>query len=571
MRSWGQNPRVDYLIGKKLAEKYRFAEAATYQRRAREFDPNYLPATAQLATDLLRLGDEAEGWTLARTVHEKDDYDVEAFNLVTLQDTMAKYATIKNDDFVVRMAANEAATYGPRVLELLMKGKKILTAKYEVEIAKPTYVEIFADQKDFAVRTFGMPDIPGFLGVCFGRVVTANGPAAQGGRATSWEAVLWHEFCHVVTLQLTRNKMPRWLSEGISVYEERQASRAWGMRIDPTYRPMIMGDDLVPVSKLSAAFLSPKTPQHLQFAYLESSLVVDFIITRYGIDHLRGVLRDLRDGIEINAALAKNVAPIETLEKDFSVYARDAAQQMAPQLNFDRPPPELLSSVTASLETLSWEKTHPDNYWLLLSRARKLKEQKDTKGAREILDKIVKAYPTSKGSDSPYRPLALLLRDIGDKAAERDVLTTWAALDDEAVDAYSRLMDLGTEAKDWPAVKKNAERYLGVNPLVPLGWRFLAQSSAEQGDTPTAIGAWRTLIQLDAPDPAGAHYQLAQLLRKNGETAEARTQVILALEEAPRYREALSMLLDLNRSAPKVDGAAPDNDSLRRVKETGKP
>ena len=123
----------------------------------------------------------------------------------------------------------------------------------------------------------------------------------------------------------------------------------------------------------------------------------------------------------------------------------------------------------------------------------------------------------------------------------------------------------------WRVAVDDAERYLGVNPLVPLGWRFLAQSSAEQGDTPTAIGAWRTLIQLDAPDPAGAHYQLAQLLRKNGETAEARTQVILALEEVPRYREALSMLLDLNRSAPKVDGAAPDNDSLRRVKETGKP
>src|SRR5947209_20567459 len=92
-----------------------------------------------------------------------------------------------------------------------------------VELAKPTFVEIFADPKDFAVRTFGMPDIPGFLGVCFGRVVTANGPAATGGSASNWESVLWHEFCHVVTLKLTQNKMPRSLSAGISVYEDRHA------------------------------------------------------------------------------------------------------------------------------------------------------------------------------------------------------------------------------------------------------------------------------------------------------------------------------------------------------------
>ncbi len=95
---------------------------------------------------------------------------------------------------------------------------------------------------------------------------------------------------------------------------------------------------------------------------------------------------------------------------------------------------------------------------------------------------------------------------------------------------------------------RNAERYLGVNPLVAPPWRYLAQASGELGNTPAAIAAWRTLLQLDAPDPAGAHFQLAQLLRKNGETAEARSQTLLALEEAPRFREALKVLLELNRA-----------------------
>ncbi len=296
LSSWPRNPRVDYLIGEKLSAKYRFAEGAAYQRRAREFDPDYLPAKAQLASDLLRLGEETEGWALAQAVHEKDEYDVEAFNLVTLRDTMAKYAALTNDDFVVRMAAPEVAVYGPRVMALLRRAKQVLVEKYGVELAKPTYVEIFADERDFAVRTFGLPDVAGFLGVCFGRVVTANSPASRSS-PTNWESVLWHEFCHVVTLQMTKNKMPRWLSEGISVFEERQADPSCVKRIDPRYREMILVEDLVPVGKLSAAFLAPKSPRHLQFAYLQSSLVVEFIIGRYGIEKLRSVLTDLRDGV----------------------------------------------------------------------------------------------------------------------------------------------------------------------------------------------------------------------------------------------------------------------------------
>ncbi|MCX6940915.1 MAG: tetratricopeptide repeat protein [Verrucomicrobia bacterium] len=551
LRFWPKNPRVDYLIGKKLSAKYRFAEGATYQRRAREADPSYLPATAQLANDLLRLGEETEGWALARAVHERDDYDVEAFNLVSLQDTMAKYATLASNDFVIRMTKDEAAIYGPRVLDLLTKAKQTLTTKYEVELANPTYVEIFADPKDFAVRTFGMPDVAGFLGVCFGRVVTANSPAAHGGRATNWEAVLWHEFCHVVTLQMTKNKMPRWLSEGISVYEERQASRAWGMRINVEYRKMILDGDMAQIAGLSASFLAPKSPRHLQFAYLQSSLVVEFIILRHGIDTLRGVLRDLRGGIEINAALAKNVAPLDTLEKEFAVYARESAEQLAPKLNFEKPPAELMLATANAIEVAAWESTHPDNSWLMMKRVRELTGKKNWAEARTLLERLVREFPTAKGADSVYILLAALLKETGDKNAERDVLTAWTAIDDEATEAYQRLTELAIEDKDWPAVKRNAERYLAVNPLVAPPWRSLAQASAESGDTPGAIAAWRTLLQLGAADPAGGHFQLAQLLRKNGEMAEARAQTLLALEEAPRFREALSMLQQLSREEKK--------------------
>jgi len=62
-----------------------------------------------------------------------------------------------------------------------------------------------------------------------------------------------------------------------SVYEESQANPSWGQHMTPRYREMILeNDELTPVSKLSGAFLSPKSEQHLQFAYYESSLAVEF-------------------------------------------------------------------------------------------------------------------------------------------------------------------------------------------------------------------------------------------------------------------------------------------------------
>jgi Tfp pilus assembly protein PilF len=555
LSTWARNPRVDFLIGQKLAQKYRFAEAAEAQRRARQFDPSYLPAAAELAQDLLRLGEEDEGWSLAQAVHERDEYDVEAFNLVTLRDTMAKYATLTSEDFVVRMTSTEVAIYGPRVLSLLRRARKALTEKYGVELANPTYVEVFGDQKDFAVRTFGLPDVPGFLGVCFGRVVTANSPAATTS-PTNWESVLWHEFCHVVTLQLTKNKMPRWLSEGISVYEERQIDPARGMRINPRYREMILGDDLVPVGKLSGAFLAPKTPEHLQFAYLESSLVVEFIVDRYGIGALRGVLRDLRDGTEINAALAKNNVPLEQLEKEFETHARRLAEQLAPGLDWAKPDPEMLLPAAADMLAL-WEQKHPNNYWLLRLRASRAAEEQKWPAARAALEKLVELYPAQKGGETAYRPLVAALRAMGDTAAERQVLKKWAEVDDEAPEAYLRLVELAAGDKDWPTVIQNVNRYLAVNPLVAPPYRYLAEASAATGDDSAGVIAWRTLLQLDPQDPAQAHFELARLLHRRGENPEARHQVLLALEDTPRYRDALRLLVELKRaetaSAPAVE------------------
>ena len=322
LASWTTNPEVDHILGRELAQKYRFAEGAVYQRQALELDPDYLPARKQLASDLLRLGQEEEGWQVADAAYQTDQYDVTLYNLMTLRDELANFATLERDGFIVRMESGEAAAYGERVLELLSEARQQLTAKYHCELTQPVLVEIFPRPTDFAVRTFGMPGVAGYLGVCFGNVITANSPASQETTPANWESVLWHEFTHVITLNLTHNRMPRWVSEGISVYEERQRDAAWGERMTPMYREMILGEDLTPVGKLSGAFLNPKSAAHVQFAYFESSLVIEYIVDRYGLDALLGLLTDLGAGVDINDALERHTTALPELETEFAAYAR---------------------------------------------------------------------------------------------------------------------------------------------------------------------------------------------------------------------------------------------------------
>ena len=124
------------------------------------------------------------------------------------------------------------------------------------------------------------------------------------------------------------------------------------------------------------------------------------------------------------------------------------------------------------------------------------------------------------------------------------------SLSADAVDARLRLIELAATAKDWKAVRSLADDVLAINPLVPGPHRFLAQAAEALADRPAAIQAHRTLLQMDPLDPANHHYRLAGLLAAEQKLPEARRQVVLALEEAPRFRAAHQLLLEI---AAKMD------------------
>jgi len=550
---WLKNPQVDHLIGRKLSQKYRFAEGAAYQRRALEFDPEYLPAKIQLAQDLLRLGLEDEGWTLADQVHSKDAYNIEAYNLANLRDNMARFRTLETDGFIVRMDAHEADVYGDQVVDLLKQARTQLCKKYGITLENPVTVELFPDQQDFAVRTFGMPGGDGFLGVCFGNVITANSPKA--GKPHNWKAMLWHEFCHVVTLNITDNKMPRWLSEGISVYEEFQRDPTWGQRMDPSYRRKILNNELTPIANLSAAFMSPPGSMDLQFAYYNSALAVEYIVKRYGHKAIRAILAELAAGAEINYAITKHTSSLANIEKEFEAFARKRAEQLAPDADWEQPQAGQLDP--ADPEALAaWLAEHPNNFQALTLQANRLIADQKWEEAKEPLQKLIRLYPRYAGEDNAYRLLAEVHRNLGDTEGERLVLSDLAVLSPDAVYAYDRLMEIGIEQKHWRQVVTNGARYMAVYPMLSTVHARLGLANEELGLDERAIESYRHLLFLEPTDPADVNYRLAKLLQDR-DPATAKRHVLEALAEAPRYREAHRLLARLAAKAKAPQEDAP--------------
>ncbi len=562
---WPENPEVDHTIGRVLSRNYRFQEGAERQRAALAMDSDYLPARLQLAHDLLRLGDEDGAFALAEEVSQADEYNVLAYNLTVLRDELASYETIASDDFTIRMPANEAEIYGDRALELLTEAKEVLCAKYGLELDHPVLVEFFPHQQDFAIRTFGNLGGAGILGACFGTVVTMNSPGGLAHAKNNWEATLWHEFCHVVTLTVTHNKMPRWLSEGISVYEEMQRNPTWGQRMTPNYRRMILEEEaLTPIGELSSAFLSPESPEHLMFAYYQSMLVVEYLIENYGLESFQKILTDLGDGVLINDAIARHTEELATLEPAFDARVIELAENLAPGVDWTRPPPEEVDPRDSGA-VADFARANPKNHWAWLTLTQLFLAQENWEEAVAAADHLIELYPENTEHGGGYLLKAKAWQALGDREREAETLRQLASLSSESYTAYTKLLDLDLQSGAWDELLDTAKQTKAINPFLKHAHYCRGCAHEAREERGEAVQSFEKLLALKPVNPSEVRFRLARLLRPDDEE-RAKRYLLDSLVEAPRYREAHQLLLKFEEPeeakaevpAPSPTKAEPD-------------
>jgi tetratricopeptide (TPR) repeat protein len=543
LQRWPQNPLVDHTLGRIISRAYRFAEGAARQRQSLTFAPSYLPAKIQLCHDLLRLGEESEAFALATAIRAQDSYNIQAVNLGTLEKQIASYHEERTPHFTLKMPANEWPVYGQRALHLLEEAHQTLTQRYQLPLTRPVLVEFFPSQQDFAIRTFGNLGGQGILGACFGSVITMNSPGSLGHGRNNWESTLWHEFCHVVTLTATKNRMPRWLSEGLSVYEESQRDPAWGIPLSSSFRQMILDGDATPVSRLSQAFLSPKSSEHLMLAYYQAGQIVAYLVDKHGPDSLLNIIHDLAAGTSVNNAITSRAAPIADFESAFAAHLQNLAESFGRTADWSDPEPEALNpSDPASLDT--YLKKHPNNLTALRLQLTAQLQAKDYDPALKTADRLITLLPDDFSDESAHWAKTRIYREQQRPAEETALLRTLAARHASALTAFLRLIELETETQSWSEVTIHAQRALALNPFLRTPNEALARSTTATGDTPLALAANRRLLILDPANASKTHYQLATLLHPT-DPATAKRHLLDALAQAPRFRAAHELLLDL--------------------------
>jgi tetratricopeptide (TPR) repeat protein len=306
---------------------------------------------------------------------------------------------------------------------------------------------------------------------------------------------------------------------------------------------MILDGELTPVGDLSSAFMNPPTPLHLQFAYYESALVVEFLVQRFGFPTLKAILADLAEGAEINSTLVAHAGPLEKIEEGFATFARERAEGLAPQVDWEQPETDAVNP--SDEEALNqWLARHPNSFWALRQRALRLLTKEQWEQAKAPLQKMIALYPEYVGEGNAYALLAQVHRQQQDTGREIDVLTELATRSADAAEAYKRLVEIGIERKQWEQVVANGTKYLAVYPMLgTIHWR-LGQAHEALGQTEQAIASYRRLLRLEPADPVEVHYRLAGLLRSHDIVA-AKRHVLEALADAPRFRQGHQLLLDI--------------------------
>jgi tetratricopeptide (TPR) repeat protein len=533
------NPRFSgaYRVPAELAAaNYRFEEAVVLSRKALEIDPNDVRTLSAFGVQLLRTGDEAE----AREVLEKsfsiDKFDVTTLNLLKMLDGLDKFDSTTDGDIVFKSHPTETAVMREYVAPLAQQALAIFAQKYEFKPKGPILIEMFPKHDDFAVRTVGLPGMIGALGACFGRVVTLDSPKARPPGDFNWAPTLWHELAHVMTLQLSKQRVPRWLTEGISTYEEKLGSPAWGREGELSFVAAYGAGEHMSVRELNAAF---QDPEKISLAYYEASILTEHIVGKYGMGALRKLLVSYGEGLEGEAALKAGLGvDIDTLQADFDKLLVSKYGSVVRALK----PPKELEPGKGNPEAIA--AAFPDSFQAQVSLGEFLRKAGRVDEAFKVFERAAEMVPMATGPRSPHAAMSQMALERKD--SERAISELEKLLEHENTDLDSvRLLARELEATKAPAAKLMSayERVAQLDPFDGANHSKLGRLKMQAGDARTAVREFRAAIAAGTLDRAGAHSDLAESYLAVGDKVQARRAVLAAIEIAPGYPRAQELLL----------------------------
>lgn len=535
--------RLYFQIAEVLSRRYLFKESVEFYEKALALDPENWDARAGLGTSLSRLGQEEAAKQQLEKAFAKNPYNKYVGNLLTLFDEFPQYKTHRTENFIIRIHENDDAILSEYAKRLAEESFAELRKKYTFENQEPVVLEIFPEHDDFAVRCFGLPGAQAFLGICFGNLVAMDSPRARKQGDFVWGQTLWHELVHVTHLKMTENRIPRWLAEGIAVYETAKARPYWQMGLDVPLILAFKNKRLLPLKDLDSGFNRPASPGQVTLSYFQASQIVEFIVEKYGHKKLVQMFPWFKSGLQTSEVIEKVFAKdIDLFDEEFRLFL--VQKYHLNEIDYSYSPRELTAHSGDSGNFLSQRpEENSNNPFLNYRFGVYYKKEGDYQKAISYLQKAKTQFPNFVEKENPYKALAEIYIETGQKAKAIHELAELTALNGKDLESLKQLAELCNEANNYECEVEALTKALYITPFEPDSHKKLARAHLAQKEYDQAIRELEITLLTGPQDLAGAHCDLAEALLKAGRKADAKKSAMAALEIAPTYERAQEILL----------------------------
>jgi cellulose synthase operon protein C len=508
-----QNPshaRVYRLVAEYAEAEHRYDETIPLLRRAIELDREDSVVRAQLGIQLLRSGEEAEGRKHLVQAFAKDPFDLRVKNTLTLYERKVdkEYSTIRHGQFAILVPNANRAVLGAIVPDWLDRARSVLQKRYGNLQARTIFVELYADQDSFGVRTSGVPAT--FLqGTCFGRTIVARLPTDE---PTNLGMTLWHELSHVYHLQLSRHRVPRWFTEGLAELETARHRPEWSREYDIAVYEALRKGRLPAVERMNRAFSHAASLEDLAVAYVASTYLVEYLLHTYGDDRLTTMLRVFGQRKSTEEVVSQ-VLGTDLTQLD-AAY-RDALHKRLAHFESQYFPPDPPNSVETARAALT---AHPEDPTARAALAHTELVRGQLSTARQIIDL---APPNlAHHADLLWVESMLALAEKDPQTAERAL----GQMISDGHDGYFVRMQLALVARFFgDAARERAELTRGrdYHPTAAEPLYRLAAIARESGDHRAELLAMAKLARIEESD-VHIHRRVVELYLELGQLEDAR-------------------------------------------------
>jgi tetratricopeptide (TPR) repeat protein len=498
----------------------RYAEANDWLKRAVDVQPERWSAQAELGVNLLRLGDIDGSQAALQRAYSGDPFSATTVNTLRVLDKLKDFAVERasSPDLVMRLDRKEADAMRPYVEQVARDSIATFSRRYSFTPQQPVNIEIYPNHDDFAVRTAGLPGI-GLLGVTFGYLIAMDSPSGRSTGDFHWGSTLWHEMAHVFTLSITDHRVPRWLSEGISVFEEWRTGPTPGIAVSPRALDVFHDGKFLPVATLDEGFIRPDYEDQVQVSYMQSGLTCYFIEQRWGFDKLVALLRQF----------TKETTTAAAVEATFKMSPADFDKELAKFMN------ERFAKYLA--DPKAWQEA--------MKAAHQAAGDSKWPDVIEPAKRAVDIFPDYTLGGSPWLLLARAYDETGKRPDALGALQRYRELGGWDPDALRKLAAWLDEAQQ---PQKSLEVLNALTLVAPLDGSLHAQLGERYnaaGQAADSLREYKVLLALEARDSATANFGIARALNSLGQRAESRRRLLQALETAPHYRPAQDLLLEI--------------------------